>query len=62
MRNQTPDAMTATRIRRRATVDFEGAGAQEPPAPLDMFARLGVLVIVALCFGLAAQFLIGVPH
>ncbi len=62
MRSQTPDAMTATRIRGRSTVDFEAAGAQKPPAPWDMLARLGVLVIVALCFGLAAQFLVGVPH
>jgi hypothetical protein len=42
--------------------DFDAASAEEPPAPSDMFTRLGVLIAVALCFGLAAQFLVGVPH
>jgi hypothetical protein len=42
--------------------DFDAASAEEPPAPSDMFARLGLLLVVALCFGLAAQLLVGVPH
>ena len=29
----------------------------EPPSPAGLFARLGVLNLVALCFGLAAQLL-----
>ena len=33
----------------------------EPPSPADIFARLGVLILVALCFGLAAQLLVGAP-
>ena len=33
----------------------------EPPSPVDFFARLGVLILVALCFGLAAQLLVGAP-
>jgi hypothetical protein len=33
----------------------------EPPSPAGLFARLGVLILVALCFGLAAQLLVGAP-
>ena len=33
----------------------------EPPSPADVFVRLGVLILVALCFGLAAQLLVGAP-
>ena len=33
----------------------------EPPSPANLFARLAVLLLVALCFGLAAQFLVGAP-
>jgi hypothetical protein len=33
----------------------------EPPSPAGIFARLGVLILVALCFGLAAQLLVGAP-
>ena len=33
----------------------------EPPSPADFFVRLGVLILVALCFGLAAQLLVGAP-
>ncbi len=42
----------------RALVDGRG---REPPSPANLFARLGVLLLVALCFGLAAQFLVGAP-
>jgi len=31
----------------------------EPPSPADFLARLGALILVALCFGLAAQLLVG---
>ena len=34
---------------------------REPPSLADFFARLGVLILVALCFGLAAQLLVGAP-
>ena len=30
-----------------------------PPSPVEFLARLGVLILVALCFGLAAQLLVG---
>jgi hypothetical protein len=33
----------------------------EPPSPANCLARLGVLILVALCFGLVAQFLVGAP-
>ncbi len=33
----------------------------EAPSPADFFVRLGVLILVALCFGLAAQLLVGAP-
>jgi hypothetical protein len=31
----------------------------EPPSPANVLARLGVLLLIALCFGLAAQILVG---
>jgi hypothetical protein len=33
--------------------------ASEPSSPANVLARLGVLVLIALCFGLAAKLLIG---
>ena len=34
-----------------------------PPAPSEVFARLGVMLVVALAFGLSAQFLVAaLPH
>jgi hypothetical protein len=32
-----------------------------PRSPANFFGRLGVLLLVALCFGFAAQFLVGAP-
>ncbi len=34
----------------------------ETPSPSDMFVRLATLLAIALCFGLVAQLLVGVPH
>jgi hypothetical protein len=34
----------------------------EPPAPLEMFTRIGVLLMIALAFGLAAELLVWLPH
>ena len=34
---------------------------REPPSPANVLARFGVLLLVALCFGLAAQLLVGAP-
>lgn len=50
-----------TRDRGQSMADFDAASAEEPPAPSQMFARLGALLVVALCFGLAAQLLV-TPH
>jgi hypothetical protein len=58
VRSQATDAS----IRGQSMADFDAASAEEPPAPSDMFAGLGLLLMVALCFGLAAQLLVGVPH
>jgi hypothetical protein len=33
----------------------------DPPAPLEMFTRLGVLLVIALAFGLAAELLVRLP-
>jgi hypothetical protein len=33
----------------------------DPPAPLQIFTRLGVLLIVALAFGLVAELLARLP-
>jgi hypothetical protein len=35
----------------------------DPPAPLEMFARIGVLMMIALAFGLAAELVVWLqPH
>ena len=34
----------------------------QPPRPADILTRLGVLLAIALGFGLLAQLLAGVPH
>jgi hypothetical protein len=62
MRSRLPDATMAARIRGQSMDDFDAASAEEPPAPYDVFTRLGMLLVVAICFGLAAQSLVGVPH
>jgi hypothetical protein len=46
----------------RAIADFDSAGVEEPTGPAGIFARLGVLLLIALAFGLAAQLLVGAPH
>jgi hypothetical protein len=62
MRSHVPNATAGARIRRQSIVDFDAASAEEPPAPSAMFIRLGALMVIALCFGLAAQLLVGVAH
>ena len=41
--------------------DRAEAGDSEPLSPAEILARLGVLILVALCFGLAALLLVGAP-
>ncbi len=33
----------------------------EPPKPLEIFTRLGVLLVIALAFGLMAELLVALP-
>jgi hypothetical protein len=33
----------------------------DPPAPLQMFTRLGLLLMISLAFGLAAELLVRLP-
>ena len=33
----------------------------DPPAPLQIFTRLGVLLMIALAFGLVAELLVRLP-
>ena len=43
--------------------DLSASSASAPPTPSEVFARLGVMLVVALAFGLLAQFLVGnLPH
>ncbi|HXZ14828.1 MAG TPA: hypothetical protein VEH77_02435 [Roseiarcus sp.] len=63
MRVSWPAAPRRTDSRRyRADSELVGAGGTAPQAPLAMVARLGVLLAIALGFGLAAQGLTGAFH
>jgi hypothetical protein len=49
--------------RHEAQADLSASSAFDPPAPSDVFVRLGVMLVVALGFGLSAQLLVGIlPH
>jgi hypothetical protein len=62
MRNFVPDAASCTRVRNRrpAGTDLYASGERDPPTPLQIFTRLGVLLLITLGFGLAVQFLASV--
>ncbi len=45
----------------RALALAVGLAVLPPPAPLEMFTRLALLLAIALGFGLAAQVLVGMP-
>jgi hypothetical protein len=55
MRDHTSDPTQTKRFHGRAISDFD-------PAGVGMFTRLGVLLLIAVCFGLVAQLLVGVSH
>jgi len=64
MRNLSWDRMAAERHE-----DPPGRGLDrydhyeiDPPKPLQMFTRLGVLLMIALAFGLMAELLTRLPH
>ena len=64
MRNVRRDAIRSAPVHRHEIeADFLASSAFEPPAPSELFARLGAMLVIALCFGLSAQFLVGIlPH
>jgi hypothetical protein len=57
-----PDTLGHTGFRDPGARDLAVPGEDEPPGPLQLAARLGVLLAIALAFGLAAQVLVSVPH
>jgi hypothetical protein len=64
MPNVSPDAISMRGAQRHeAQADLSASSAFDPPAPSDVFVRLGVMLVVALGFGLSAQLLVGIlPH
>ena len=64
MRNVPRDAIPSSLVRRHEMdADLLASSAFDPPAPSELFARLAAMVAIALCFGLSAQFLVGIlPH
>lgn len=65
MRNLPADALSMVGVRDRDLLerDLSAACADDPPTPSQIFTRLGVMLLVALCFGLASQFLVALtPH
>jgi hypothetical protein len=64
MRAFPPDATSWAPVgdRRHADADLYSSGECDPPTPLQMFTRLGVLLVIVLGFGLAAQFLAGLAR
>jgi hypothetical protein len=57
MRRFLPDGAVDQLNARTLDHGFDG----QPPSPASVLARFGVLLLVALCFGLAAQLLVGAP-
>ncbi|MFY9970017.1 MAG: hypothetical protein WBQ45_17720 [Roseiarcus sp.] len=64
MRNVPRDAIPiAGAPNAESYAELSASSANAPPAPSEVFARLGVMLVVALAFGLSAQFLVGnLPH
>ncbi len=64
MRMFPPEAKNGGQVGERqvGASAFSASSDHEPPAPLEMFARLGVLLLVALGFGLAAQLLVAASY
>jgi hypothetical protein len=63
MRNLSRDGVTADRDEDppERGLDRFDPYEDDPPAPLQIFTRLGVLLTIALAFGLAAQLLVQLP-
>jgi hypothetical protein len=63
MRNLLWDRMTAERDEDplERSLDRYDSSETDPPEPLQIFTRLGVLLVIALAFGLAAELLARLP-
>ena len=63
MRNLSSDRATAERHEGlpERRLDRYDPSEFDPPEPLQMFTRLGVLLMIALAFGLAAELLARLP-
>ena len=63
MRNAPRDSIPSPGVAAEIDADLSASSACAPPAPSEVFARLGVMLVVALAFGLLAQCLVGIlPH
>jgi hypothetical protein len=64
MQNVPRDAIPKVGVdHHQIDADLSASSAYAPPAPSELFARLGVMLVVALLFGLSAQVLLGIlPH
>jgi hypothetical protein len=63
MRNLSSVRMSAERRQDPPlrAVDRDDPYEIEPPKPLEIFTRLGVLLVIALVFGLMAELLVRLP-
>ena len=63
MRNLSSDRVSAVRHREPSLqgVDRYEQYEIDPPKPLEIFTRLGVLLMIALAFGLVAELLVRLP-
>jgi hypothetical protein len=58
-KDDRPEALTRNRHAFRSEAkDWSERG---PPAPAEILTNIGLLALVALCFALAAQLLVGTP-
>jgi hypothetical protein len=64
MRAPSSDLLGRVHFSRRpgAFPDLDVCGAEERTTPAQMLTRLGVLLAIALGFGVAAQVLVGLSH
>jgi hypothetical protein len=63
MRNLSSDRVSAERLQDPPLqgVDRYEQYEIDPPKPLEIFTRLGVLLMIALAFGLVAELLVRLP-
>jgi hypothetical protein len=58
MLNMHRNALSTAGAEDRNEADLSASSAEHPPEPLQIFTRLGVMLVIALGFGLAAQLLV----